>query len=274
MILELSKGDIKASDLTDCQKDARAGRYADVMAGFVQWFAGRYEDVRAAFNRIVSESRSRALQDASHARTPDIVANLQAAFELYLDFAVYAGALEATERGRLASRCWQSLSEAAAAQAKHQAATEPTARFLDLLRACLSSGQAHLQSRDGTISDRSPGACGWRRMDSGSWLPLGDCIGWVDGDDLYLEPTAAYRQVQVAGRDAGEVLAISEQTLKKRLHGRGLLASTDSSRETLTIRKRIGGTSKAVLHFRRGTLLPDEPGGSDFGADEGAEFVG
>ena len=58
MILELSKGAIKGSDLTECQTAAQAGLYADAMAGFVQWFAGQYEDVRAAFGRIVSEYRS------------------------------------------------------------------------------------------------------------------------------------------------------------------------------------------------------------------------
>jgi hypothetical protein len=61
----------------------------------------------------------------------------------------------------------------------------------------------------------------------------------------------------MAGRDVGEVLAISEQTLKKRLHEKHLLASVDEPRQTLTVRRIMSGSSKNVLHFRRSTILPD-----------------
>ena len=68
--------------------------------------------------------------------------------------------------------------------------------------------------------------------------------------------------LQIAGKNAGEVLPISEQTLRKRLHEKGLLATTDENRDTLTVRRMIGGASKNVLHFLRTTILPegiDEP---------------
>jgi len=256
LILELAKGAIKPGALTKCQQDAHAGLYAEAMGGFVQWMAGRYEGVRATFHRRVSEYRNRALDNVAHARTPDIVASLQAGFESYLDFGVASRALEHSERDHLASRCWDALRVAAAAQGKHQSATEPTARFLALLRSLITAGRAHLAARNGSEPDRDPGCCGWRRDNYGKWAPLGDCIGWVEVDDLYLEPTATLRAVQMAGRDLGEVLTISEQTLNKRLHERRLLASIDRKRETLTVRRSIGGSSKDVLHFLRNTVLP------------------
>ena len=201
----------------------------------------------------------------AHARTPEIVANLQAAFEFYLDYSVEALAIGGAERGRLAHRCWEAIHLAAAAQSKHQAATEPAARFLTTLRALLTSGRAHLGTRSGGEPERSPSCCGWRRDGSGRWSPLGDCIGWADGEDIYLEPTASYRAVQTAGRDAGGVLAISEQILKKRLREKGLLASVDEKRQTLTVRRSIGGSSKDVLHLLRTALLPEAPEGDDVG---------
>jgi hypothetical protein len=85
----------------------------------------------------------------------------------------------------------------------------------------------------------------------------------VEGDAIYLESTAAYRVVQTAGRDVGEQLAVTEQTLKKRLHEKGLLASIDDKRQTLTIRRFIGGSSKQVLHFLRSTILPEAPDDED-----------
>jgi len=269
LILELPNGSIQASDLTECQRDAHAGLYAEAMGGFVQWFAGSYKDLHAGFERRVLELRESALRNAAHARTPEIVANLQAGFETFLEFALESGALDAAAREQLASACWEALREAAAEQARHQAATEPTARALELLRALLTSGRAHLEARGGGKPDRSPESCGWRLDSSGNWSPLGDCIGWVDGDDLYLEPAAFYRLVQVAGRDSGEGLPASLQILKKRLHEKGLLASVDGKRQTLTVRRTIAGCSKDVLHLFRRTVLPDEPEESDI--DNGPE---
>jgi hypothetical protein len=258
LILEISKNSINAAALTSCQEDAKLGRYAEAMGGFVRWIAGQYEEAQEVLSRQALEHRNAALRSTSHARTPDIVANLQAGFEIFLEFAVECGAIDASKRERLMDLCWEALSSAAAAQVKHQAATEPTQRFICLLRTLLSSGRAHLAARAGGKPNRSPGSCGWRVESSGDWSPLGDCIGWVDGDHVYLDLPAVYRLVQVAGRDAGEVLAVSEQTLKKRLHEKGLLASVDSKRQTLTIRRTIAGSTRDVLHLSRSAVLPDE----------------
>ena len=256
LILELAKNTIQSRALTEWQREAQAGLYSASMSAFVQWLAGRYAEIRARLGEKAAEYRERALRNPAHARTPDIVANMQAGFELFLEFGVEAGAVDGAERDVLASRCWDALSCAAAAQAKHQAATEPTARFLILLRSLFASGRAHLEARSGGAPDRSPGSCGWK-CDGGTWTPRGDCIGWTDGDDVYLEPTAAYRVAQIAGRDIGEVLAVSEQTLRKRLNEKGLLASVDESRQTLTVRRNICGSSKSVLYFLRSTILPE-----------------
>src|ERR1700680_379194 len=90
---------------------------------------------------------AKALFGEPHARTPEITANLQAAFEMFLEYAISARAITTPERDRLADRCWDALCEAAAAQAAHQGETEPTARFLSIVRSVFSSGRAHLASR-------------------------------------------------------------------------------------------------------------------------------
>jgi hypothetical protein len=256
LILELSKNSIESAALAERQSQAQAGRFAEAMGAYVRWLAGRYDAARSQFEKLVTEHRSCALRNVAHARTPDIVANLQAGFELYLEFCVESGAMDRGERDDFANRCWAALSQAAAAQTKHQFATEPATRFIALIRSILTSGRAHLEARGGGEPNQSPESCGWRR-DNSAWCPLGECIGWVEEGDVYLEPTAAFRAAQIAGRDIGEVLAVSEQTLRKRLHEKGFLASTDGPRETLTVRRSIGGTSKSVLHFLRSTFLPE-----------------
>ena len=124
------------------------------MGAFVHWVAEHYEEALAWFHQKITEYRARALRNMAHARTPDIVANLQAAFELFLEFSLASGAVDATERDCLAVRSWEALHDAAAAQAKHQAATEPTARFLALLRSAFTSGRAHLAARSGGEPER------------------------------------------------------------------------------------------------------------------------
>jgi hypothetical protein len=257
LILEIAKGEIEALRLAACQADAGEGLYAETMGGFVKWIAPRYDDAVATLKCRVSKYRAQALVGSAHARTPEIVANLQAGFESFLDFAVDSNVIDTPHRDRLAERCWNSLGAAAGSQSKHQAAMEPTAKFLAVLRSVLASGRAHLASRSGGIPDRNPSSCGWRADGSGNWSAAGECIGWVHERELYLEPTSAFRAVQTASSAAGEPMAISDQVLKKRLHEKELLASTDERRETLTVRRAIAGLSRNVLHFLRATVLPE-----------------
>jgi hypothetical protein len=259
LLLELSKGSVESADLSKCQNDANQGLYVTAMSGFLHWMAGRYERTRADFDRLVSHYRVPARGNAGHARTPEIVSHLQAGFESFLEFAEECGAISDAARGDLAERCWQALQLASAAQAKHHAATEPTTKFLDTVRGLLAAGRAHLESRSGLIPERGPGSCGWKSESANNWSPRGDCIGWVEGDDIYLEPAASYGAVQGALRVAGECLGITEHTLRKRLHERGLLTSTDHARTTLTVRKSLGGATRSVLHFSRSLILPEDP---------------
>jgi hypothetical protein len=259
LILELSKGLIDPDALTNCQEDARSGLYSEAMGAFVRWIAGGYAEKQRGLERRATELRNMMASTATHARTPDLIANLQAAFEFYLQFAEESGAISNSERQAFLKRCWDALLEAAAAQAKYQSEAEPATRFVAVIRGCLASGKAHLASRHGTAPEWSPESCGWRVDGTKGMSPLGDCIGWIDAEGVYLEPSATYRCVQAFGRDGGDMLPISAQVLKKRLREKGLLASTDERRQTLTVRRTICGSSKDVLHFLRGTLLPESP---------------
>ena len=261
LLLELSKGAISPIKLQECQRDAESGLYAEAMSDFIRWIAGRYEERRAALAVRAAELR-RNLRDLAHARTAEMIANLQAGFEAFLKFAHACEAVDSAEQKHLAVQSWEALQMVAAAQAKHHLATEPTARFLDLLRASMTSGRAHFQTTEAGRPERSPESCGWR-FDSQNWKSQGDCIGWVDCENIYLEPNGAYRVIQIMARDMNEPFATSPQTLKKRLSEKGLLASIDAKRETLTVRRTIAGSTTSVLHFSRSALLPEAPAAED-----------
>jgi hypothetical protein len=101
---------------------------------------------------------------------------------------------------------------------------------------------------------------GWRAEDQrGSedqtdWHPKGDGVGWLNGDDLYLDPAAAHAAPQRLARDAGSTIPLAPETLRHRLKDAGPLRSFDERRHRLTIRKVIEGTRRYVLHVSADAL--------------------
>jgi hypothetical protein len=98
-----------------------------------------------------------------------------------------------------------------------------------------------------------PERWGWRQKADRVWVPQGTRIGWLIGDDVYLEPAIGR---QVACEMAGaEQLSISVHTLSRRLHQQGLLASVDTGRGMLLVRRILGGHPRTVLHLKASDLL-------------------
>ena len=116
---------------------------------------------------------------------------------------------------------------------------------------------------------------GWRRdevlrvisvgknYDRAKLRPQGARIGWVNADDLYLDPDAAYRAVCSLSND----LTVSLPTLKRRLRDESMLATTGKAvgRTTLTVQKTFDrrpspngrkgrGVRQDVLHLKIATL--------------------
>jgi hypothetical protein len=265
LVLELERGDVDWDALTRCQRAAADGALAQSMSGFLRWIAPRYDEVRRGLAAQLPELREAASRSGTHRRTPELVANLATGFGLFLAFARSVGALVDAECVGLWDRAWGSLGEAAASQAHHQAGAEPAQRFVELLRSALASWRAHVAGPNGGKPEEDEGAWGWRRNDYGHDEPHGARIGWLDGDGVWLDPDASYAAAQRLGQEVGDRLAVQPQTLRKRLNERGILASTDGRRKTLTLRKSFEGQRREVLHLDRETLSPpvSEPAQSD-----------
>ncbi len=265
LVIEVTGHTLNWDRLTSHQNEARTGRYAAAMAGFLQWLAARKPELDAGLRAESAGLRDQAVRDSSHRRTPGIVADLAAGWQWWLRYAVDAGALTAKEKDELWDRVWLALGDAAAGQAAHQGAQEPAARFLELLRGVLASGQGHIIGVNGSAPPNEL-IWGWRNLNEGvmeaaptSWRAMGQSIGWVAGDDLYLEPNAVYAAVQRLARDQGDSLAVTSTVLWKRLDERGLLVSREAGRGRLTMRRMVGGARREVLHLAVRALYPEEP---------------
>lgn len=284
-VVEMAPDSMRWEKLTECQQHASNGLYAQAMAGYVQWLAANPTQFER-FQQLKLDYRDHTGMSAAHKRTPAIVADLGAAFRLFVDFTIQAGALTAEQGRELWARVWAALNATAAQQESYQAQSEPTRQFREYLSARIASGGAHLAALNGD-EPTNPQGHGWRIVgsDPERWQPQGERVGWIDADGIYLEPKAAYASAQAIAQRSGASLSVSSQRLNKSLNEKRLLLAIDHKRETLTIRKTIEGRSVNVLHVAHSFISspttaekpdkPDkEPDSATSGGDSWQEMSG
>jgi hypothetical protein len=242
---------------TQCQEDARKGLYAQALAGFVQWLAPNYEAVQQHLPQEVDDLQHKAVQ-GGHLRTPDIVAQLAVGLQAFLAYASDLGAITDMERQALWQRGWTALNAAAAQQPGYHETEDDVTRFLTALAGALAAGDAHVADAKHPGEPCEWPAWGWRQEISDSeneiglhritraWRARGRCMGWRDGDRLYLDPEAAYSIADRFAATQKRALTLSAQTLWKRMQERGLL-KRDPSQDKNQVKRTIGGNRTYVL---------------------------
>jgi hypothetical protein len=263
--LDVANGEIPSDRLSACQRDARDGLYAGAMAAYLQWLAPFYGELRGRLSREAVELRDALAAGDGHARTPGIVADLAIGLRYLLRFAVEAGVIGSTRADALMQRGCAGIVAAARSHAKHSQDAEPAQHFGRLLGGVIASGRGHVANVSGG-PPRNPGAWGWRETTVGTgqherieWQAQGNRIGWLDDEELYLEPDAAYAAAQRMAGEQGDALAVTQTTLWKRLKERGFLVAVEEKRETLKVRKTVEGASHGVLHVAQRLLSAENP---------------
>jgi hypothetical protein len=245
------------------------------MGGFVMWLASTLDEARRIFQKKRLAIRQQV--QAEHKRTADVIAQLGAAWEVYLVFARDVGAVEAHAVDELWERVWSGLVEIAAEQSEMQQAAEPTARFRDLIAAALSTGRAYIASAvHGGAPHADQERWGWEAqqwtdpqgLERTSWKAgRGECIGWLTADGaLFLEPDVAYLAASKIG-----VIGVSAETLSARLADKGItVTERDGKGRRYRVRRPVMGQRRRVLHIRSvdwlyppesGSTGPSGPGG-------------
>ncbi len=249
VVVEVAPGDVDVERLTACQADAAAGRFAAAMAGFVKWLAGRGPDGRLQLRTWQLDST--LVAPGGHRQVARNLKSLLAGVAAFLAFAQDSGAVDVDERERFLTGAVAAFRTLDRAQLAQQTASDPVRRFLELLASALVSGRAHVAAPSGQ-APRTPEAWGWRNTGAasgGAWHAQGSRVGWLDGDDLYLDPAAAFAAAQAMGNAMGDVIATTPRALHKRLHEAGLLRSTETGRDHLVVRRVLERSRRAVLHL-------------------------
>ena len=272
MLVEVREGDVDVERLTGAQRDAEGGLFASALSAYLRWHAGRRTEILRTWPERVAELRSTLARLGGHRRVATNVAELVLGFQLFLDFAREVEAIDEREHARLARLAREGCVEAGRAQGQRLGETDAVERFRDLLSSALTAGEAHVADRQGDPPPKDPRAWGWRRrevtnasgMASVEWVPQGDGVGWIDETGLYLVLGAAHRVAQRFAQASGEALPVDADTLKDRLHERGLLAHTDGDGH-LEVKVRAQGKRVRALHLR-GDFLDAGPDDEDPGA--------
>lgn len=263
IVLEADPNDMDWNTLTLCQRDAQAGLYAAAMSGFLRWMAPQMPDMPGRLMAEMIRFRESWTMQHSHARTPENLANLHFGFEQWLRFALEIQAISEAEADVLRRAEYEALAETAAAQEHIQEHVDPVRQFLDLIVAALTSGRAHVAALNGGCPEHLPGRWGWAEV-NGDWKPQGMKIGWVDEHFVYLQWKAAFAAAQQMGRDLGEQIAVSINTLGKRLKQAGMLVATEPCRETNYVRKVIEGARQTVWQiWQEGVYAQKKPDHTD-----------
>jgi len=253
LVDEVKPGDISKVKLARAQRAAADGVFADAMAGYVVWLAGRY-DANAGLPAALAAERLNLrdqAQSAGHPRFALNIASLALGWREWLAYATESGAITEDQRAAYWTRVWKALCDVGAEQERYRRDSDPAAVYLRSLGALVNSRRAYLADMSGQ-TPTDAGIWGWAEEVVGSepvWRARGDLIGWTNGEDVYLEPEAAYKAARQFAEGAGVPFTCTKTKVQKELHERGLLASTQAEGR-LTAKRTVGGQPNMnVVHL-------------------------
>jgi hypothetical protein len=261
LTVRFARDTVDVAILSQCQRDAAAGLYARAMAAYIRRLAepGRLAATRAErrllVDRIAGEIRADPGNRDVHPRHPGAVAELIAAYTLFLRFAVEAGGVPQRTADAYLEAVQGGLIELMRDQAEAHRESDPARRFVALLKAGLGSERFHLQDAD---SDNAPepfaAACGWHK----DWLYQGNeqgqmldwrvpsnskRVGYIDLKErvVYLDPELAKEVARTMGLAAGQPFEHAGNIARDLNEAGMIYTSVEAGKVRLTVRKRIPG---------------------------------
>lgn len=255
IILDLTPGDVQPKALTAAQSRRRTYRRA--LFEFIRHVAANPE-LKQKLKAHRDELRPK-LGDLAHARTPSMTADMIATAEIVIDWAREIKAINDQEHGKLIANAKKSIILQAKNQRQFLESTDPTEAFVETIQNMLGSKQAHMRNVDGT-PPHNPEAAGWTEKPTSAgvqqWGSNGPRLGWIDWkNQLVLVDINAFSLIQ---RHAQGRLALTRQTLLKRLKDASIIARVDDARQRNTIRVKAENATRQVAAINYETIMGDQ----------------
>ena len=244
LVMELAPNSIDPPKLSQAQ--AKLASYSAAMSDWVMWLAATNSQER--LKTLSHEIRDQHL-GKGHNRTPQIVGDLLATLLLLSEYNSDMNFVTAEQMSEIERRAKAAVLDTAGRQKQYLEAADPVLAVLDTIRLMLGSGMAHAKTPDGGIpSDATK--MGWteqKKLTGGmsDWKSNGPRIGWIDEDrgEFLLDANA----LTLIKKHSGGKLAVTPQTLMKRLKESGLLTRMDDSRQRMTVRQTLEGHRRQAL---------------------------
>ena len=248
--IKKKKGEVNLANLSELQKEAKAGALCRAMSGYIKWLAPQMDKLKDELpDRIREKSRqiAESSHQFSHTRTPDMVASIIVGGEEFLRFARENGALSQAEYEEQLIRFENSIIRAAEEQASADEYESDASMFIDLLKTAIETRRVHLADAKTEAKPQNAEKYGWSRDGSGL-KPSGKRIGWISGQDIYLDPEDTYAELKRLATYQERDFQLKLRALQKHLADEDILKTTDITQKKNTVRASIGGRRLRVLH--------------------------
>ena len=238
--LELKGSDVDLKVLSSFQKEAAEGSLQRCMYGYLRWLKERFlsdPDTEQEFISMLQtwfQQRRDRFQVSGircHGRVPETVAWLQLGMDMFLCFLKEHGVYADDKCEEVQKSFRQILYRLAQKQAQSIEEDKPTHKFIRKIYALLESNQAHLLDRTDVNE-----------------LGCGTCLGYQDGEYLYLYSEVAHKLVRKFCEDQGENFSCSSRSLLKALAEEGLI---EPGAQQNTRPLRVGTKQKRVIFLFR-----------------------
>jgi hypothetical protein len=202
---------------------------------------------RETIGQLTKKFRDENLE-LGHTRTPTIVGNLLATLHLLYEYAVEEGFVTIEQMEDVVKKGTEAIKEAAKMQAQYLETADPVNAIFETLSQMFSSGFAHARTKNGGIPKNAQN-WGWTEKATAGEMPTyqshGPRVGWVDydSDEFLLDPGA----LVLLKKHSNGKIAVTNQTLMKRIKEAGQLTRTDDSRQRNTVRCTCEGHPHQVL---------------------------
>lgn len=235
LIVPMQLGEIPNEPLSAMQAMAREGKFALANSIWIKHAATYHNQLLKRFQRDRLWFRDLlASTNKQHARQSTTIAHLLASWKAWTRAAVMDGALTIREANKIRRQIWEAMASAMTTQKEMHTTTHPADYFLELLRSAMLSGRCHLATIEGNQPEGEAHLLGWR-----NGVPQGMLAGWIEDDEIYLEPGSAYNAANAQGNSINEALPVGKKTLWARMDEKGYILRKEKGNQTRTPRTRL-----------------------------------
>lgn len=247
-VVQLGKGDIDSSELSQLQQYAAAGLFENAMAGYIKWLSANYDRLKDHIPAEIERLREyfSGLRSV-HFRTPENTAKLFLGFGMFIYYMKAMNIVSESEAASVLSQAEDIFLEVGRNQNSVFVYDDTADLFFDQLVDAMAQGAGHFNfiHPDEFFSFVGKEFIGWTNI-HGGWQKNGRCLGWVAGENLYLLPAISYDAAHKQTKSKGFTLE-TRGRLWKRLHEQGLILSSDPDR--IGTRKYVNGVHHRVVHL-------------------------